>query len=1015
MAQLSREQTMVHSSEQHNSENIASTFTVNDLEPVYRAAFPKLTTFNKIQTTVAKTVLQTGDSIVINAPTGSGKTVILELAILKLATETKGSYRIVYLAPTRSLCAEKYHDWKARFTSLGINCIQFDGDNMVEDSTELANYRLILSTPEKWEVFTRHWDDQSVATVLHPIKLFLIDEIQVMSDSERGANLELVVSRMKYLDSRLHREQLNADGTPESIRFIAVSACIPNVDDFAQWLKSIRNVAPFTFDETNRTTKIARHVIGYPCTTNTFMFEQNLNYKLPAIIEQYSCQKPTLIFCTSRKSVETTARFLARSNMKRIVPAGPMLHELAGNLANKTLQDCVTKGVAYHHAGLLHNDRSLIEQHFRSGHIAVLCCTSTLCMGVNLPAYLVIVKSTFNHAGKDYSDNYLLQMIGRAGRAEFSEDGVAVILTSDANVVRYRKTVSGMAPVESQLHRKLPELLNSEVAHGIIYDQPAVMEWMRSTFFYVRGRINPTHYKLTGGRNIEEEMSKLCTDTIASLEESGLIVNRRPNAIVSTPCGRLMARNQLSFQTMKLLQADLKGTESLQEMLALVTRANEFNEYKCRQSEKKVLNALNASRPSKTNSFCDGADEEAERIRFPLTGRISTTGGKVYCLVQAMFGNLAIHDHGLHQEAAKIVTLGARIARFIVGLLAANQAQYGNGCFQALVSVTSLLQSFQTKLWKDSPFLSKQLGQIGSKLARHLADRGKVTFRAIRDADPREIECILKKQPPVGNDIISFVSGLPEFSIELTKTDQEQATFSCTIVQKNTNYNPEVSVSFSVLVGDSANRILLHQDKCTMENIPVMGCTWPLVLNDTAVEYLSAHLICHNWTGFDSSHTLYLVEQPQTTKHRQTTITNFFPNQSANESMLGIDAISIPPAQEFSRLNNNVSLANEPLGLDWTIGKSFLNATASNDNISEDFKNSFQSERCTLSFALCGPLHDIVDCFRRYNIFIEHRETLPTPPKVPIDEIEPILCEERRVKKFDLGSAADVFGSDVDE
>ncbi|XP_049548280.1 probable ATP-dependent DNA helicase HFM1 [Anopheles darlingi] len=458
-------------------------FSVTDLPPAVRAAFSNLRSFNKIQQAVAPTILQTDDSLVVNAPTGSGKTVILELAIAKIAMQSTGGgggsgFRIIYLAPTRSLCAEKYSDWKARLAPLGIECIQYDGDNLVEDISKLSNYQLILSTPEKWEVFTRHWADRNAATVLRPIKLFLIDEVQVIEDSERGANLELVVARMKYIDTRLNSQtdlgtgELSASTT--SIRFIAVSACIPNVDDFARWLQNDRKVVPFSFAETDRQTTLERHVFGYPYHSSPFKFELNLNYKLPDIIAQYSRSKPTLIFCSSRKSAETTASFLARTSQPLTLPSVPVLREIGSGLVGKQLQELISKGVAYHHAGLLASDRIRIESSFREGHLGVLCCTSTLCMGVNLPAYLVIIKATFNHMGKDYANNYLLQMMGRAGRSQYNEHGVAVVMTTEANVERYRKLVSDTLPIESQLHQKLPELLNSEIAHGIIYDRAAV-------------------------------------------------------------------------------------------------------------------------------------------------------------------------------------------------------------------------------------------------------------------------------------------------------------------------------------------------------------------------------------------------------------------------------------------------------------------------------------------------------------------------------------------------------------
>ncbi|XP_052863801.1 probable ATP-dependent DNA helicase HFM1 [Anopheles cruzii] len=861
-----------------------------DLPPDAREVFRNLKSFNKVQTAVAATILQSTDSLVVNAPTGSGKTVILELAIVRLALASRDNYRIVYLAPTRSLCAEKYHDWKDRLGALRISCIQYDGDNAVEDINKLSNHRLILSTPEKWEVFTRNWADRNVANVLRHIKLFLIDEVQVMEDSERGANLELVVGRMKLIDARMNRDQLANDGvdpapTLDSIRFIAVSACVPNVDDFARWLQNDRHVAAFSFDETDRQTTLERHVLGYPCHAGAYKFELNLNYKLVDIITKYACEKPTLIFCSSRKSAETTASFLAREMQIKRGPLPP--GGTASGMAGKHLQDLVARGVAYHHAGLLASDRTRIESSFRSGHIAILCCTSTLCMGVNLPAYLVIIKSTFSYTGKDYSNNYLLQMMGRAGRSEFNEHGVAVIMTTESNVDRYRKLAANMLPTESQLHNKLPELLNSEIAYGMIYDRPAVHEWIKSTFFYVRASANPSHYQLSGGRPVDEQIEELCQSTLESLQTSGLIVARRPDVLQPSGCGKLMARNHMSFATTKLLLSELTGRETLQEMLSLVCRADEFSSFKCRMNEKRILNSLNSSESPSAPDSSDGAG-----IRFRWPGRISTTGAKVYCLVQAVFGCLPINDHGLHQEAAKIITLGARISRCIIGLLNSNRDRFGTGSFRALRSAATLSQCFQAKLWENSPLISRQLAQIGPRLAQHLAERGKNSFQTIRATDPRELEWIVKKQPPFGNELISFVNQLPEFCIELTKAPSEgsegSAEFSCTVYQRNGSYRavaPESSVIFSVLVGDSSNRTLLYHDGCSAESIPAEGCTWPIHAYGGSVDSITAQLICGTWVGLDCIHTARLSDRHESIATKQTTITHFFPSRMANDTM----------------------------------------------------------------------------------------------------------------------------------
>ncbi|KAA3681016.1 uncharacterized protein DEA37_0000496 [Paragonimus westermani] len=94
---------------------------------------------------------------------------------------------------------------------------------------------------------------------------------------------------------------------------------------------------------------------------------------------------------------------------------------------------CLANGVGYHHAGLESTDRQLVEQAFLSGCLPVLASTSTLSIGLNLPAHLVIIKNTeqvINGQLKGYNSTQITQMIGRAGRPQFDTEGVAVIMTS---------------------------------------------------------------------------------------------------------------------------------------------------------------------------------------------------------------------------------------------------------------------------------------------------------------------------------------------------------------------------------------------------------------------------------------------------------------------------------------------------------------------------------------------------------------------------------------------------------
>lgn len=100
-------------------------------------------------------------------------------------------------------------------------------------------------------------------------------------------------------------------------------------------------------------------------------------------------------------------------------------------------------------------DRAIIENAFLQGGVRVICCTSTLAEGVNLPCHLAIVKGTAAFADgirkvQELTDLDVLQMMGRAGRPQFDDSGVAVIMTRSQNVSHYERLVSGQEPIESR-------------------------------------------------------------------------------------------------------------------------------------------------------------------------------------------------------------------------------------------------------------------------------------------------------------------------------------------------------------------------------------------------------------------------------------------------------------------------------------------------------------------------------------------------------------------------------------
>lgn len=534
---------------------------VSALPDRLRTVFP-FPMFNAVQSKCFAQIFKSDDNFVLSSPTGSGKTAILELAICRaVATNSTGQYKVIYQAPTKALCSERQRDWDKKFTQIGLKCAELTGDSDATDLRNVQSASIIITTPEKWDSMTRKWKDHERLRRL--IKLFLIDEVHILND-DRGAVLETVVSRMKSIST--------------DVRFVALSATVPNFNDVATWLG--KNFAePFApapnerFGEEFRPVKLRKHVCGYVCNSNNdFAFEKQLDARLPEIFTKYSERKPTIIFCATRKSCATTARFIAnwwglRSEQERLWSPPSE----AVRVHDKDLRDLVTSGVAFHHGGLNADDRLIIEKGFLQGDISVICCTSTLAVGVNLPCHLVVIKNTmsWSQAGlQEYSDLDMMQMLGRAGRPQFDDSAVAVIMTRQTKVRRYETLVTGEDILESKLHLNLIEHMNAEIGLGTIRDLDSARKWLTGTFLYVRLQQNPVYYKLEGsrsGQDIVEQVDDICSRDIALLKEHRLAAG--DDHLRCTEFGHAMARYYVQFETMKVFMG-LQSKSTLSEIVS---------------------------------------------------------------------------------------------------------------------------------------------------------------------------------------------------------------------------------------------------------------------------------------------------------------------------------------------------------------------------------------------------------------------------------------------------------------
>jgi ATP-dependent DNA helicase HFM1/MER3 len=517
-----------------------------ELPDRFRQIFP-YQLFNAAQSKCFASVYKSNDNVVVSAPTGCGKTAILELAICKLVEgHPSGEFKIVYQAPTRSLCSERMRDWHKKFSHLNLPCAELTGDTSQFEMSRVRNASIIVTTPEKWDSITRKWQDH--IKLLQMVKLFLIDEVHILKDT-RGATLEAVVSRMKSIGA--------------NVRFVALSATVPNSEDIALWLgrDPTNTHLPAhreTFGEDFRPVKLQKHVYGFDGQMNDFAFEKVLDGKLPNLIQKHTSKKPIMVFCFTRKSCEGTAATLAEWwTRQRVADRGwpaPVQRTVVGS---RELQVLVGSGVAFHHAGLDPQDRNAIETAFLKGDISVICCTSTLAVGVNLPCHLVVLKGTvgFQDGGLcEYSDLEVMQMLGRAGRPQFDDSAIAIIMTRSDKVDRYKKMISGQDILESTLHLNLIGHLNSEIGLGTIHNLDTAKRWLSKTFLSVRMRQNPSYYKLEGipqSTDADERLRLVCERDVKLLQENQLVSEKE--RFMCTEYGHAMSRYMVQFETMKLL------------------------------------------------------------------------------------------------------------------------------------------------------------------------------------------------------------------------------------------------------------------------------------------------------------------------------------------------------------------------------------------------------------------------------------------------------------------------------
>ncbi|KAJ3116021.1 ATP-dependent DNA helicase MER3 [Physocladia obscura] len=553
----------------------------------------------------------------------------------------------------------------------------------------------------------------------------LIDEVHILNEPRRGAVLEVIVSRMRTVNAECLMNGNGNDQNRGKLRMLAISATAPNLVDIATWLKDVNgNVAEMRiFGEELRPVKLTKYIIPFSSRADSsdFQFEKALDYKLSDIIKKYSSGKPTLVFCSTRKSVEGAASQLAQESASCSIgfdnpyirghPQQMELQVLAQKVADKKLADIfkeyLVHGIGIHYGALSQTDRGIVESSFISGLILVICTTSTLSVGVNLPARLVIIKGTsqYRETGyAEYSNLHIMQMMGRAGRPQFDDTGVAVIMTTQEKQRKYEAMVSSGETIESSLHENLIEHLNAEIVLGTISNIELCIEWLKSTFLNVRIGKNPARYKdkREATATAKQSLDTICIKDLNLLAESQLITQYNEGmSFLPTDLARAMAKYYIKFETARAIIALPKGA-GIKKLLECLAASAEFSDLKYR-NDKTYLNVVNKS------------------VRYPIPGRLKTVGDKVNLLIQCSLSSLKFTE----QKLLSSLSLDTNVIMKHAERLSKCNAN-----------------SIHAKAWDHNGHHLKQIESIGPVQAKALFDAGVKTIAELILKAPEEIEVV---------------------------------------------------------------------------------------------------------------------------------------------------------------------------------------------------------------------------------------------------------------------------------
>ncbi|KAH8602881.1 Sec63 Brl domain-containing protein [Bisporella sp. PMI_857] len=759
---------------------------------------------NKIQSKCFPQAFNDDGNMLICAPTGSGKTNVGMLTILREIGKNRNpetgeinldAFKIVYIAPLKALVQEQVGNFGSRLKPYGITVSELTGDRQLTKQ-QIADTQIIVTTPEKWDVITRKATDLSYTNLVH---LIIIDEIHLLHD-DRGPVLESIVSRTI--------RKMEQTGDP--VRLIGLSATLPNYRDVASFLRVDPAKGMFHFDGTYRPCPLRQEFVGITEKKAIKQLKTMNDVTYTKVLEHVGTKRnQMIIFVHSRKETAKTAKYVRDKAlemetigqiMKSDQGGREILQSDAEAVSDRDLKDLLPYSFGIHHAGMNRSDRTTVEDLFSEGLIQVLVCTATLAWGVNLPAHTVIIKGTQVYSPEkgswvELSPQDVLQMLGRAGRPQYDTYGEGIIITTQTEMQYYLSLLNQQLPIESQFVSKLVDNLNAEIVLGNVRSRDEGVEWLGYTYLFVRMLRSPGLYSVGAEYEEDDALEQKRVDLIHSaavvLEKSNLVkYDKKTGKLQATELGRIASHYYITHSSMLVYNLHLQPSITPIELFRIFALSNEFKYIPVRQDEKLELAKL------------------LGRVPIPVKESVEEPHAKINVLLQAFISRLKLEGLALMADLVYVTQSAGRILRAIF------EITLKKGWSSVAKTALQLCKMAEKRMWPTMTPLRQFPGCPKDILQK--AERIDVPFTNYFDLDPPRMGELLGL-PRAGKTVCNLVSKFPRVEVQAQVQPMTRSMLRIELtITPNFEWDDEIhgtAESFWIIAEDCDGEEILFHDQ----------------------------------------------------------------------------------------------------------------------------------------------------------------------------------------------------------